>query len=95
MKSYYFTCGAGTAYLSGSPEFTLGFSEVCVAQYFVFCVMLCRSIFFLLVIVLSVLLRFTASDFPFDMSSSFFAYGFNVRIGCISSNGVRKNNIDI
>jgi len=33
------TCGAGTAYPSGAPEFTHGFSVVRVARSLVFCVM--------------------------------------------------------
>jgi hypothetical protein len=36
------TCGVGTAYLSGAPEFTYGFSGVRVAQSLVFCVLFCR-----------------------------------------------------
>jgi hypothetical protein len=35
------TCGVGTAYLSGVPEFTSGFSGVRVAQSLVFCVLFC------------------------------------------------------
>jgi hypothetical protein len=50
---------------SSSPVF----SGVRTARYLAFCVMFCRSLFvlFRLVIVLSVLLRFTASDYPFDI----------------------------
>ena len=36
------TCGVGTAYLSGVPEFTSGFSVVRLAQSLVFCVLFCR-----------------------------------------------------
>ena len=43
----------------------LVFGGVRVARSLVFCVMFCRS--FLLVIVLSILLRFTASDYPFGI----------------------------
>ena len=39
------TCGAGTAYSSGAPELTLGFSGVRVARSVVFCVMFCLSLF--------------------------------------------------
>ena len=39
------TCGVGTAYLSGVPEFTSGFSGVRVAQSLVFCVLFCLSLF--------------------------------------------------
>ena len=42
-------------------------SEVRVARSLVFCVMFCWSLFTLLTIVLSVLLRFTASDYPFGI----------------------------
>ena len=38
------TCGAGTAYPSGAPEFTPVFSGVRVVQSLVFCEMLCRSL---------------------------------------------------
>ena len=50
------TCGAGTVYPSGAPEFTTSFSGVRDARFLVFCVMFCRSLFalFLLAIVLSV-----------------------------------------
>jgi len=40
------TSGAGTAYLSGAPEFTPGFSGVRVAQSLVFCVVYCRHFFY-------------------------------------------------
>ena len=47
------------------------FSWVCVAWSLVYCVMFCRSLFvlFLWIIVLSVLLRFTASDYPLVSSN--------------------------
>jgi hypothetical protein len=69
------TCGAGTAYPSGASEFS-GFSGVPVALSLVFCAMCCRLLFvlFLLTIVLSVLLRFTASDYPFDIFKLFMIY---------------------
>ena len=58
---------SGTAYLSGAPVFTPGFSGVCVVRSLV---MFCRSFFFFflffpLAIALSVHLRFTDSDYPF------------------------------
>jgi len=56
------TCGAGSAYPSGAPEFTPGFSGVRLAQPLVFCVRFCRS--------LSVL-RFTASDYRFGIFKLF------------------------
>jgi len=61
------TCEAGTAHPSGATELILG---VRAAPSFVFCVVFCRQLFVLLffpflAIVLSVLLRFTDSDYPF------------------------------
>ena len=52
----------------------LGGGEVCIARSLVFCVMLCRSLFVLfpLVIVLPVVLRFTAYDYPFGILKPFF-----------------------
>ena len=49
------------------------FSRVRVIQSLVVCVMLCRSLFvlFLLAIVLSVLLRFTDSDYSFGIFKPF------------------------
>ena len=52
-------------------------SAVRVARSLVFCVMLCGSSFVsfcLLAIVLSGLLRFTDSDYPFDIYSSYILY---------------------
>ena len=53
------TGGAGTGYPSGTPEFTP------------FMCMFCRSLFVLLAFVLSVFLRFTDSDYPFDIFKLF------------------------
>ena len=39
------TRGAGTAYLSGVPEFTPGFSGLRVTRSLLFCVMFCGSLF--------------------------------------------------
>ena len=52
----------------------LVFSVVHVAQSLVFCVMFCRSllVLFLLVIASSVLLRCMASDYPFGIFKLFF-----------------------
>ena len=49
------------------------FSWVRIAQSLVFCVMFCGSllVLFLLAIVLSVFLRITASDYPFDIFELF------------------------
>jgi hypothetical protein len=70
------TCGDGTAYLSGAHEFTPIISGVRVARSLVFCVMFCRLLFYLFVlfrfvIVLSVLPRFTSSDYPFGILKLF------------------------
>ena len=46
------------------------FSEVRVAQSLVFCVF-CRFVLYLFVIVFSVLLRFTDSDYPFGIFKLF------------------------
>jgi hypothetical protein len=61
--------GTGTACPSGAHQFKFVFSGVYVAQSLVFCVVFCRSLFDILsfshlVIVLSVLLRFTTFDYP-------------------------------
>jgi len=47
------------------------FSGVRVARSLVFRVMFCRSLFVLLSVVLSVLLRFTTSDYPFSIFKLF------------------------
>ena len=63
------TSGAGTAYPSGAPEFTPIFSGVCVTRslYFMYVlyIIVCPFVIFLLAIVLSVLLRYKDSDYPF------------------------------
>jgi hypothetical protein len=58
---------AGTAFPYRAHQFTPDFSVVRVARSLVFCVMCADRclFFFLLPIVLSVLLRLTASDYPF------------------------------
>ena len=69
------------------------FSGVRVAQSLVFCVVFCRSLFcsfviFLLAIVLSVLLRFTASVYPFGIFKlflSFCPFSFGHCVVCPSS----------
>ena len=58
------TCETENAYHSVAPEFIPVFSEVRVARFLVFCLMLCRSLFALLAIVLSVVLRFTLPITP-------------------------------
>jgi len=64
---YFRNSNAGTVYTSGAPGFIPGFSGVRVARSLVFCAVFCRSLFvpFLLAILLCVLVRFTASDYPF------------------------------
>ena len=62
------TYGAGSAILSGAQELNPVFSD---GRSLVFCKMFCRSLFVLLCIVLSVLLRFTASDYPFGIFKLF------------------------
>lgn len=57
--------GKVTAYPSWKPEFTLGFSGVRDSQPFVFSVVCCISLFVLYrLTMLSVRLRFTASNYP-------------------------------
>jgi hypothetical protein len=72
------TCGAWTADPSGTHEFTPSLSGFRVARFLVFNVMLCRSLFvlFRLVIVLSVLLRFTTSDWITVLVSSNISYHY-------------------
>ena len=65
------TYGTGTAIPSGAPEFTSEFCEVRVARslviYVVFCSYCISFCLFLLVIVFSALLRFSASDYYFGL----------------------------
>jgi hypothetical protein len=63
------------AYPAGTPEFIPVFSGVRVARSLILCVMFCRSLFvlFLLVIVLSVL-WFTDSDYPLVSSNYMYVY---------------------
>ena len=76
------TIGAGTVSPftpSGTTESTPGFNRARVARSFVFCVMFCRSLFalfvlFILAIMLSVLPRFTDSDYLFGIYKLFFIY---------------------
>ena len=53
--------------MSSSPDF----SGDCVTRPSVLCILVCRSLFDLLAIVLSVLLRFTDSDYPFGIFKLF------------------------
>jgi len=56
------------------------FSGVRAARFLVFCVMCCKRLFvlFLLVIVLSLLLRFTDSEYPLVSSSYFLFFSENI-----------------
>ena len=65
------TRGAETAYPFGAPEFTPILSGVHVSRSLVFCVVFCRSLFVLLVIMFFVLLRFSDSDYPFSIFKPF------------------------
>jgi hypothetical protein len=67
------TSGAGTANPSEKPDFTPVFSGVHVPQSLVFWVVFCKSlsVSFILSMVLAVLLRFTASDYPFGIFKLF------------------------
>ena len=58
-----------TAYHTREFAFTPDFSEVSVARSLGLCVVFCRSLFvlFLLLTVLSVLLQLTASGYPFGI----------------------------
>ena len=61
------TSETGTAYHSGAPEFIRGFwwGLCCsIFRFLYLCVSFCP---FLLAIVLSIILRFTASDYPFSI----------------------------
>ena len=66
---YMHSGGTGTDYLSGYPVSQSPFSGVRAIQFFNFCLVLCRSLLalFLLVVVFSVLFRFTVSDYPFGI----------------------------
>ena len=54
-----------------SPQFLIG---VRIAQYLVFHVMICRSLFVLFLF--AIVLRFTASDYPFGIFKLFLAVQF-------------------
>ena len=64
------TSGAGPAYPSGAPEFTRVFSGIRVTRSLVLCVCFvdrCLSFCTFFAIMLSVLLRYTEPDCPFDI----------------------------
>ena len=83
---------------SGAPEF----SPVCVTRSLLLCVMFCIHLFVLLLlaIVLSVLLRFTDSDYPFGIFKSVLQIIVSVSYWCkiifnmfniLTSLGEKKN----
>ena len=66
------TCGAGTSYPCGSYEFTLGFQQGSCCSMLsllgsVLQIVVCHFVLFIGAIVVFVLLRFTASDYPFGI----------------------------
>ena len=65
------TNGAESAYLSGASEFTTDISEICIAQYFAFCVLFCRTLFVLLSVFFK-LLYSLSFDKRFLSTPSFF-----------------------
>jgi hypothetical protein len=77
-------CGAGIAYPSTAPEFTPGFKWGSCYSIFSFMCMFCRPLFvlFLLTIVLSVLLQYTDSNYPFGIFKlwSLCCLFFNIQI---------------
>jgi len=82
------TSGAGNAHPSGAPEFTPGFQWGSCYSIFSFICMFCRSLFvllyfFLLVIVLSALLRYTVSDCPFDIFKLFLYWASYCESWCV------------
>ena len=70
------TSGAGTSYTSGAPEFTPGFlwgSCYSILNFYVYVleIVVCPFVLFRLAIVLSVLLQYTDSDYPFGIFKLF------------------------
>jgi hypothetical protein len=68
------TSGAGTGYPIGSPEFIPLFNGVHITKSMVFCVVFCRSLCVLLSFAhcILVVLRLTASNYPFGIFKLFF-----------------------
>ena len=66
------TSGAGTDYPSGTPPSLVGFVFLDLQFYvYVLQIVVCPFVLFLLAIVLSVLLRYTDSDYPFGIFKLF------------------------
>ena len=73
------TNGAETAYPSEAVEFTPGFEwSSCYSIFSCMCIV-CWSLFVLLAIVLSVLLRYMDSDYPFGIFKLFLSESQNLR----------------
>ena len=76
------TSGEGTAYISGTPEFTPVFSGVrqCYSIFSFMCnvlqIVVCPFVLFILGIVLSVLLRFMDFDYPFGIYKDLYIVGY-------------------
>ena len=82
------TSGAGTAYAYGAPGFTSGFQWGSCCSIFNFLsdmqIIVCLFVIFLTVTVLSVLFRFTASDYPFDIYKLFFILNLFSKVVTVS-----------
>ena len=91
------TSEAGIAYPSGASEFTSICSGVRVTRSVVLCVcfvdVVCPLVLFLLAIVLSVLLQFTNSDYPFGIFKLFLSLLALIRYLFSLSYSVSKSNI--
>jgi hypothetical protein len=66
------TRGEETAYPSGAPEFTPILSGVHLFRSLVFCVVFCRWLFVVLVIMFFVLRIFSNSDYPMSNFNPYF-----------------------
>ena len=91
------TSGAGTVYPSGAHAFTPGFQWGSCYSIFSFMRIFCRSLFvllyfFLLAIVLSVLLRYTDSDYPFGIFKLFLMSIHRIDNNFLMSSNHNDNN---
>ena len=90
------TCWAGTAYPSGAPAFTPGFQGGFVTRSLVVLliflqIVVCPFVLFLLVIVLSFLVRFTVSDYPLSIFNLFLcAYRLQITNDVCKHESVRE-----
>jgi len=71
------TTGARTAYPSGTPDFTTGFSEVTVDNFFIFYVMFCQLLFFVLTIFFWSLYYLSVFNLQLIISPLVFSYFFS------------------